>query len=44
MGMGAYKSMKTYGIRPIVTDIAVIDEAIKAFIEGNIVDHVDLLH
>jgi predicted Fe-Mo cluster-binding NifX family protein len=44
MGMGAYESMKTYGIRPIVTDIAVIDEAIKAFIEGNIVDHVDLLH
>jgi predicted Fe-Mo cluster-binding NifX family protein len=44
MGMGAYESMKTHGIRSIVTDIAGIDEAIKAFIEGNIVDHVDLLH
>jgi len=44
MGMGAYESMKMYNIRPIVTDIAVIDEAIKNFIEGNIVDHVDLLH
>jgi len=44
MGMGAYESMKTYGIRPIVTDIALIDEAVKAFIEGRIVDHTDLLH
>jgi predicted Fe-Mo cluster-binding NifX family protein len=44
MGMGAYESMKTYGIQPIVTDIALIDEAVKAFIEGRIVDHTDLLH
>jgi predicted Fe-Mo cluster-binding NifX family protein len=44
MGMGAYESMKTYGIRPIITDIAVIDEAIKAFIEGHIEDHIDRLH
>jgi predicted Fe-Mo cluster-binding NifX family protein len=44
MGMGAYESMKTYGIRPIVTDIAGIDEAIKAFIEGHIKDHIDRLH
>jgi predicted Fe-Mo cluster-binding NifX family protein len=44
MGMGAYESMKIYGIRPIVTDIMDIDEAIKAYIDGQIVDHVDLLH
>jgi predicted Fe-Mo cluster-binding NifX family protein len=44
MGMGAYESMKTYGIRPIVTDIVAIDDAVKAYIDGDIVDHVDRLH
>jgi predicted Fe-Mo cluster-binding NifX family protein len=44
MGMGAYESMKTRGIRPIVTDIASIDEAVMAYIEGHIVDMVERLH
>jgi len=44
MGMGAYESMKTRGIRPIVTDIASIDEAVMAYIEGKIVDQVERLH
>ena len=44
MGMGAYESMKAHGIRPIVTDIASIDEAVMAYVEGNIVDQVERLH
>jgi predicted Fe-Mo cluster-binding NifX family protein len=44
MGMGAYESMKSLGIRPVVTDITIIDEAVKAYIQGNIVDQVDRLH
>ncbi len=44
MGMGAYESMKTRGIRPIVTDIASIDEAVMAYVEGKIVDQVERLH
>lgn len=44
MGMGAYQSMQIRGIRPVVTDISDIDEAIKAYIDGNIVDRVELLH
>lgn len=44
MGMGAYESMKTRGIRPVVTDIASIDEAVMAYVEGKIVDQVDRLH
>jgi predicted Fe-Mo cluster-binding NifX family protein len=44
MGRGAYESMKARGIRPIVTDIADIDEAVVACVEGKIVDLVDLLH
>jgi len=44
MGMGAYESMRTRGIRPVVTDIADIDEAVMAYAEGRIVDHIDRLH
>jgi predicted Fe-Mo cluster-binding NifX family protein len=44
MGMGAYESMKVAGIRPVVTDMEGIDEAVKAYVEGRIVDYVDRLH
>jgi predicted Fe-Mo cluster-binding NifX family protein len=44
MGAGAYDSMQAAGIRPIVTDIASIDEAVQAYIEGRIVDQVERLH
>jgi predicted Fe-Mo cluster-binding NifX family protein len=44
MGMGAYESMKAHGIRPVVTDIGDIDEAVTAYLDGEIVDHVDRLH
>jgi len=44
MGMGAYESMKACGIRPVVTDIEVIDEAVMAYVGGNIVDQVERLH
>lgn len=44
MGMGAYQSMQACGIRPVVTDIAAIDEAVMAYVAGNIVDRVERLH
>ena len=44
MGMGAYESMKSQGIHPVVTDIVTIDEAVMAYIHGNIVDQVERLH
>jgi len=44
MGMGAYQSMQVRGIRPVVTDIADIDEAVLAYIAGTIVDQVERLH
>ena len=44
MGMGAYQSMQQVGVRPVVTEIAVIDEAVTAYLEGTIVDRVDKLH
>jgi len=44
MGMGAYESMKVCNIRPVITDIASIDEAVIAYMDGRIVDLVDRLH
>ena len=44
MGAGAYYSMEQSGIRPVVTDIADIDNAVEAYIKGTIVDRVDKLH
>jgi predicted Fe-Mo cluster-binding NifX family protein len=44
MGMGAYQTMQTLGITPVMTNIRDIDQAVKAYIEGNIVDRVNRLH
>jgi predicted Fe-Mo cluster-binding NifX family protein len=44
MGMGAYENMKARNIRPIVTDIVDIDEAVMAYINGQIIDHIEKLH
>ena len=44
MGMGAYESMKSRNIRPVVTDIENIDEAMLAYANGQIVDHTEKLH
>jgi len=44
MGAGAYESMKQANIRPVVTDISNIDQAVQAYIEGRLVDHTERLH
>lgn len=44
MGAGAYQSMMQRGIRPVVTEITSIDEAVMAYVEGRIVDRTDWLH
>lgn len=44
MGMGAYESMKARNIRPVVTDITHIEEAVEAYASGKIVDHIEKLH
>jgi predicted Fe-Mo cluster-binding NifX family protein len=44
MGMGAYESMKARNIHPVVTDIADIEEAVMAFVNGQIVNHIERLH
>ena len=44
MGRGAYQSMQSVGIRPIVTDLTDIDQALQTFIEGNLKDMTEKLH
>lgn len=44
MGNGAYQSMLQLNIKPVVTDIKNIDEAVQAFINGSIIDHTEKLH
>jgi predicted Fe-Mo cluster-binding NifX family protein len=44
MGMGAYQSMVVRGIKPVVTEMREIDQAVMAYVEGKIVDQVDRLH
>jgi len=44
MGAGAYESMKQANIRPVVTDVENIDEAVQAYLAGSLKDHVEKLH
>ena len=44
MGWGAYEAMSSYGIKPIITDIVNIEEAVRAYLDGTIVDHTERLH
>jgi predicted Fe-Mo cluster-binding NifX family protein len=44
MGMGAYEGMISYSIEPIVTDISNIDDAVRLYNEGKLVNLMDRLH
>jgi predicted Fe-Mo cluster-binding NifX family protein len=44
MGNGAYQGMLQNNIKPIVTDIRTIAEAVQAVINDTIVDHTEKLH
>jgi predicted Fe-Mo cluster-binding NifX family protein len=44
MGWGAYESLKANGIRPIITDLTDIREAVRRYVEGDLPDLMDRLH
>lgn len=44
MGWGAYESLKSYNIQPVVTDVESIDEAVKLYLEGKLPNLMDRLH
>jgi predicted Fe-Mo cluster-binding NifX family protein len=44
MGQGAYNNLTLAGIKPILTDIHEIEPAVKAYIDGQLIDHPERLH
>lgn len=44
MGYGAYASMQQLEIKPVVTDVEDIEEAVQAYVEGRLQDHPEKLH
>lgn len=44
MGWGAYESMKSYNIEPIVTDVESIDQAVQLYIAGKLTNLMERLH
>ncbi len=44
MGWGAYESMQSYNIEPIVTDVRDIDEAVKLYLDGKLINLMERLH
>jgi len=44
MGNGAYQHLSQSGIKPVLTEISKIDDAVKAIIDGTIADHPERLH
>lgn len=44
MGQGAYLALKAANIKPIVTDIPTAEDAVRSYIRGDIVNHIEKLH
>jgi predicted Fe-Mo cluster-binding NifX family protein len=44
MGRGAYQSMQSLGVRPIVTDLIDIDKALQYYFEDKLKDLTEKLH
>jgi len=44
MGRGAYISMQSFDITPLVTDMVDIEEALQAYIAGDLRDQTEKLH
>jgi predicted Fe-Mo cluster-binding NifX family protein len=44
MGQGAYQSLKSYNIEPIITDVKNVDEAAKLYADGKLPNLRERLH
>ena len=44
MGWGAYESLKSRNIEPIVTDVGTIEEAVRLYLEGKLLNLMERLH
>jgi len=44
MGWGAYESLRSRGIEPVVTDVENIEEAVRLYLEGKLPNLMERLH
>jgi len=44
MGWGAYESMQSYNIKPIVTDVKSINEAVQLYLDDKLTNLMERLH
>ena len=44
MGWGAYESIQAYNIKPVVTDVKSIDEAVQLYLDGKLTNLMERLH
>jgi predicted Fe-Mo cluster-binding NifX family protein len=44
MGMGAYESLKSYGVEPVITDVKNIIEAVNLYLQGKLPNLKEKLH
>jgi len=44
MGMGAFRSLTQAGIEAIITEIAAVDQAVTAYLDGTLTNHIERLH
>jgi predicted Fe-Mo cluster-binding NifX family protein len=44
MGIGAHQSLTANGIRPIITDLSSIEDALNSYLSGELMDHPEKLH
>ncbi len=44
MGWGAYESMQSSDIKPVVTDVKSIDEAVQLYLDGKLANLMERLH
>jgi predicted Fe-Mo cluster-binding NifX family protein len=44
MGQGMYRNLQRAGVRPVLTDIVQIDDAVAAYLAGTLQEHPELVH
>ncbi|GAB4408284.1 MAG: hypothetical protein Kow00106_01400 [Anaerolineae bacterium] len=44
MGRGAYVALEQAGITPIITDLADAEAAVRAYLDGQLTNHIERLH
>ena len=44
MGWGAYESLQSHNIKPIVTDVKSVDEAVQLYLDGKLTNLMERLH